>query len=127
MFGVKMAEEIEAPCNVDIPTRDYDTPSLKKLDAGLKRTVKAILAGKQVYIGCMGGMGRTGLFLAILAKAFGVEAPVEYVRKHYYKHAVETKEQYRFVREYQIPASIRLSIGIHRLLSQFKPSGCLTK
>ena len=58
-------------------------------------------------MGCMGGIGRTGLMLSLLAKAFGVEDPVAYVRKHYYSHAVETKEQRQFIADFAIPLSVR--------------------
>src|SRR5271157_1234031 len=81
MFGVKMASEINRPCDVNIPTADYETPDRKQLTAGLEATVDAILKGKAVYVGCMGGRGRTGLFLAVVAKAFQVRSPIPYVRK----------------------------------------------
>lgn len=47
-------------------------------------------------------MGRTGLFLAILAKAVGFNDPVAYVRKHYYNHAVETAEQAKYVEAFDV-------------------------
>jgi len=43
----------------------------------------------------------------VLAKAFGVKKPVEYVREHYYAHAVETADQYTFVRQFTITPSIK--------------------
>ena len=43
----------------------------------------------------MGGWGRTGLFLALLAKVCGVENPVTYVRENYSPRAVETTDQHR--------------------------------
>jgi len=42
---------------------------------------------------CMGGHGRTGTMLASLAAYWGVEEPVNYVRQHYCKKAVETRLQ----------------------------------
>jgi hypothetical protein len=121
MFGVKMAEEIRAPNQVSVPTRDFGVPKTSALDNGVKLTVQAVLSGQQVYVGCMGGKGRTGLFLAVLAKAFGVKNPVEYVRKHYYEHAVETKEQYAFVTHYQVPRQVLLSISLSKCLSFMRP------
>ena len=85
---------------VDIPTVDFQTPDRQTLYRGLSKAIDLILAGEPVYVGCMGGKGRTGLFLAVLAKAFGVKKPVEYVREHYYAHAVETAEQYDFVKQF---------------------------
>lgn len=102
MKGVKMAKEIKQACAVDIPTVDFQCPDRLTLYRGLHKALDLILAGEPVYVGCMGGKGRTGLFLAVLAKAFGIKKPVEYVRTHYYAHAVETAEQYTFVKRFTI-------------------------
>lgn len=111
MVGVKMAKEIQRKCAVSIPTADFQTPDAETLAIGLDNAVRFLLKGQPLYVGCMGGKGRTGLFLAVLAKAFGVKQPVEYVRKHYYVHAVETPEQYRFVQTFAIPRSTRRQIA----------------
>jgi hypothetical protein len=108
--GVKMAEEINLPCEVDIPTRDFQVPDVKVLRNGLIKAVAQICAGEPLYVGCWGGRGRTGLFLAVLAKAFGVKNPVEYVRKNYYRHAVETEEQYAFVSSFAVTPHVRVLI-----------------
>jgi hypothetical protein len=110
MKGVKMAKEIQAVCAVDIPTADFKTPDRLLLYRGLHKALDLILAGEPVYVGCMGGKGRTGLFLAVLAKAFGIKKPVEFVREHYYAHAVETKEQYEFVRKFTITPPMKRKI-----------------
>ena len=68
----------------------------------LRRTLQAALEGKEVYVGCMGGWGRTGLFLALLAKATGERDPVAYVRKHYSPRAVETVAQARYVASFDV-------------------------
>lgn len=99
MAGVKMAVEIKEACDVDVPTRDFNVPDQGDLIRGLAQTVNLLLDGKTVYVGCMGGIGRTGLFLAALAKLSGVEDPVAYVREHYIPHAVETDQQQRFIRD----------------------------
>lgn len=114
-FGVKMAAEIKAPCDVSIPTEDYSVPDVKALSDGLTQTLKFMAQNRKapVYVGCMGGIGRTGLFMAVMAKAFGVDAPVPYVRQFYYGHAVETQEQREFVEAFQItPAQRRLALVI---------------
>jgi hypothetical protein len=108
--GVKLAKEIKTPCHVSIPIKDFSIPATSALDAGLYKAVGLLLQGEPVYAGCMGGRGRTGLFLAILAKAFGVASPVEYVREHYSNHAVETTEQYDFVMNYEVPAGVARQI-----------------
>ncbi|MEU3885932.1 protein phosphatase [Streptomyces sp. NPDC029041] len=57
-------------------------------------------AGERVELACGGGRGRTGTALACLAVLDGVpgEEAVEYVRRHYDRHAVETPWQRRYVR-----------------------------
>lgn len=124
--GVKMARELKLPCDVDIPTADFNTPNPYTLDDGLERAVRAILEGKPVYVGCMAGRGRTGLFLAVLAKAFGEESPVEYVREHYYPHAVENDIQYEFVKDYDIPPMVNKMLFWARIRSYFRIRNSLT-
>ena len=118
MVGVKMAKEIRRACVVDIPTDDYSTPDPLVLERGLGKAVEYLLAGKPVYVGCMGGKGRTGLFLAVLAKAFGIKDPVEYIRANYYAHAVETTEQYDFVTDFPISLAIRRRIRLARWMKR---------
>jgi hypothetical protein len=109
--GVKLAKEIDEPCDVNLPIRDFSVPALTTLNLALGQAVTLLLQGEPLYVGCMGGRGRTGLFMSILAKVFGVQSPVEYVREHYYSHAVETKEQYQFVQNYEVPADLAAKIA----------------
>jgi hypothetical protein len=118
--SIKMAKEINLPCSISIPTRDFSTPLLGDLDIGLEAAVEALIDGKPVYVGCMAGRGRTGLFLAVLAKAFGIPDPVEYVRRTYYAHAVETAEQYDFVTSYQVPPTVLWRIRWAKFLTMFR-------
>jgi len=126
-IGVKMAKEIQAPAEIDIPTRDFDTPPAAEMDHGLRQAVNRILLGQPLYVGCMGGIGRTGLFLAILAKAFGEPDPVAYVRKNYMGHAVETLEQKAYVAAYVIPKGLTKKIRIARFFWRFSSKNLLTK
>lgn len=119
MVGVKMAAEINSRCDVNIPTRDFQTPELETLRRGLTEAVERVLQGDPLYVGCMGGKGRTGLFLAVLAKAMGVKNPVEFVREHYYPHAVETAQQYQFVQTFPIPEDVREQVRRARLHAQW--------
>jgi hypothetical protein len=114
MKGVKMAKEIKQACAVDIPTQDFSVPDRLTLYRGLDKALDLMLAGEPIYVGCMGGKGRTGLFLAILAKAFGVAKPVEFVRATYYAHAVETKDQYEFVKRFLVTPRQRRKIKLVR-------------
>lgn len=104
-FGVCVRAERVDPSKVDLhlPIRDFSVP---KDDDEVRRviveTLRVALKGHNVYVGCMGGWGRTGLFLALLAKAAGVKDPVGYVREHYTPRAVETKEQQRYVEHFDV-------------------------
>ena len=126
-FNVKMAAEINHRYDVSIPTQDYNVPPLNFLNIGLEATVDVILQGRPVYVGCMAGKGRTGLFLAILAKAFGIPNPVEYVRENYYAHAVETDRQYKFVMAYEVSPAVLNRIRKAKLKSVFTLRKCQTK
>jgi hypothetical protein len=55
-------------------------------------------AGKKVHCGCMGGHGRTGMFLAALVSRFGEKDAITYVRKNYCKKAVESTEQVKYLK-----------------------------
>jgi hypothetical protein len=56
--------------------------------------------GKKVHAGCIGGHGRTGIVLsALVAQMTGLEDPINYVRTHYCKKVVESKEQVDFLVE----------------------------
>lgn len=105
VFGVCVRAERVPPTGVDVylPIRDFDVPSdAAAVSDAIRETLRAALAGETVYVGCMGGWGRTGLFMALLAKAAGIGDPVDYVRKHYTPRAIETKEQYAYVAGFDV-------------------------
>ncbi|WP_331766701.1 protein phosphatase [Embleya sp. NBC_00896] len=59
-------------------------------------------AGERIELACGGGRGRTGTALACIAILDGVPADraVEFVRREYDSHAVETPWQKRYVRHF---------------------------
>ena len=120
IIGVKMAAEITKTCVVDIPTQDFKTPDRKLLYRGVAQALDFILAGEPLYVGCMGGKGRTGLMLAIIAKTFGVVNPIGYVRKNYYAHAVETRDQEAFVKSYIPTPTMRIKLRKARRKNMLK-------
>jgi hypothetical protein len=88
-----------------LPIVDFEVPNpnqRKLVEDTLFRALKAAIDGKQVYVGCMGGVGRTGLFMGLLAKAANISNPVSYVRANYDSHAVETKEQRKYVETFDV-------------------------
>ena len=60
-------------------------------------------AVERVEVACGGGRGRTGTALACLAVLDGVpaEEAVDFVRRNYDRHAVETPWQRRYVRRFR--------------------------
>lgn len=111
-FGVCLLERGAQNCDVWLTIEDFGVPSdPRALVDAIKETFRAMLDGKVVYVGCMGGRGRTGLFLSLLTKvakghgswlgANGPENVVTYVREHFNSDAVETYEQEDFVRDFK--------------------------
>jgi len=84
---------------IHFPIRDFSVPSLTDLQTGLNQTIAHAKDGRNVAIHCSAGIGRTGLFSALLARALlgltGEEA-IQWVRR-YIEGAVETPEQRQFV------------------------------
>lgn len=102
-FGVCLREDDPGACDIHLPIQDFSVPQDDEaVERALRCTLDAALRGEHVYVGCMGGFGRTGLFMALLAKAVGEPKPVEFVRKNYTSRAVETKEQYRYVMNFDV-------------------------
>lgn len=112
IHGVKMAMEINAPCTVDVPTKDFNVPDTNDLRIGLMAALALLKEHGRIYVGCMGGIGRTGLFMAAMAKMMdtpdqlnvpdtltmqGLDPAVAYVRQHYKRHAVETGQQLQYI------------------------------
>ena len=96
--GVKMAAEIDLPCAVSVPVQDFGVPDPDTLKAGVTAGLMLLATGQVVYAGCAGGIGRTGLYLAVLAKTCltfeeDTRDPVAFVRSTYFAGAVETAEQ----------------------------------
>jgi protein-tyrosine phosphatase len=95
-----LAREINESATCKVPTQDFDTPpSEQVMKYALVVAVQAIADGYDVYAGCMGGVGRTGTFFALLVAALRPKTkdPVAHVRANYNSHAVETSKQHMWV------------------------------
>ncbi|MFJ5677840.1 protein phosphatase [Streptomyces sp. NPDC093097] len=81
---------------------DFRLPSDREEARRAFRTAWERAAEERVELACGGGRGRTGTALACLAVLDGVPADgaVEFVRRHYDRHAVETPWQKRYVRRF---------------------------
>jgi len=112
LSGIKMAVEINHPHDMAVDTVDFSVPEPAAMVKGLCFALSELYNGKDIYVGCWGGVGRTGLFMGCMVKAMqdyevqtaavGVEVPypdpVKVVRRDYSSHAIETEEQRAYVR-----------------------------
>lgn len=116
-YTIKMAKEIDLPCDVSIPTIDYSVPSYVDLDEGIRRSIWAIAKNEKVYIFCFGGLGRTGLFFGAIAKLLNIPEPVKYVRANYKPHAIETNQQQDFVNNYKPSLKTKLTLAVAKAIA----------
>jgi hypothetical protein len=84
---------------INYPITDMAAPanpaSFKKL---VDWACNQLQSGKKIHAGCIGGHGRTGMFLvAVVAQMAGTKDAIQFVRKHYCKKAVETDSQVEFM------------------------------
>lgn len=118
---VKLAPEVKGECEVLLPIRDFSIPNEDQAYNAVHTVLMELMEGSSLYVGCMGGFGRTGLFLALLVKAaqeyeilygrnadWAHEDPVEFVRSRYVKRAVETVEQEDFVAAFNPRAAVQI-------------------
>ena len=116
-LGIKMAAEIAMPCDINIPTRDFDVPNYTDLDTGIRKSLFNIAKGEKIWVGCMGGIGRTGLYFGALAKLLNIDDPVKYVRANFKPHAIETKQQQEFVNNYKPSFSTKLTLAVAKAVA----------
>jgi len=77
------------------PIQDQHPPSDKDtFDKLIDWTIAQMAAGKKVHVGCIGGHGRTGVFLAVLYQRLtGDDDAIVSLRQRYCKKAVESQRQ----------------------------------
>lgn len=101
VFSICLEERAANAWLADIllPVPDFGTPAPEALAEAVRRTVAAMREepGRAVFVGCRAGLGRTGLFLACLARAVGEGGDtVALIRRLYHPEAVETEAQQAF-------------------------------
>ena len=107
-FGVCLETQAVKAWLADVllPTPDFGLPEPAALKAAVGQVLAQLEAepDRPVHVGCKAGVGRTGVFLAALARAAGVEGDaLDYVRAHYLAHAAETPAQQAMARGFTWP------------------------
>ncbi len=95
---------LSQPPTLRINWEDCSTPPLSELWWGnLLQVIQALPSVSRVAVCCVGGSGRTGTALTILAGLAGLiepeEDPVLWLRKRYHDGAVETGSQMNYIEE----------------------------
>jgi Tyrosine phosphatase family len=122
--GVKLAPEVMADAMIELPIVDFSVPrDLNRVNEVVWAVLNHVARKDAVYVGCMGGRGRTGLFFALLTKAVGEPDPIGYVRGNYYCKAIETEAQERYVSLYNPPFTRldMVSLKLRALWSGLQP------
>ena len=118
--------KLEQPPYLHVIWPDFGSPSLpkdwwKEFHAWLASQDRP--KGFRVGVYCMGGKGRTGTFLSIMTglsmqtKMLKRGDPVEYIRKHYCEHAVESVGQLAYINRVtglktkQLPSKTYSTVG----------------
>lgn len=105
---ISLAKEIQGPYFWDhLEIEDFGVPQdPEEVYRILHKVIWAMARGEELYVGCRGGIGRTGLFLSLLYKVLCYEndrisfSPLLWVRDNYMRSAVETFEQVDYIRDF---------------------------
>ncbi len=69
--NVKLAKEIAQIATIHLDIPDFQTPEPYELQRAVRHAMYELLDNHEIYVGCMGGIGRTGMFLGCLMVAIG--------------------------------------------------------
>ena len=86
---------------IHLPIPDAGVPSIENLEHASTLVIEHANRGRNVLIHCHAGIGRTGVFMAYLAKklfGFSGEQAIQWVRQ-YIPMALESEEQRKFILE----------------------------
>jgi len=126
---VKLEERRNGKSDIDFFIQDYGVPDDEYTRRMLAQMIRELHGNTDMYVGCWGGMGRTGLVLGLLAKIarfsnsrwyevsrWSLFDPVKYVREYYRPEAVETTQQERFVRGLDVKPLIQMARHMYPIL-----------
>jgi len=103
----RMLRELYAENGMDViylPIPDFDVPPVEALLQALGAARSEAVGGRNIAVHCNAGIGRTGLFMACLARqVFGIagNAAIHWVQQ-YIEHAVESETQYSFIQSLEL-------------------------
>jgi protein-tyrosine phosphatase len=86
---------------IHLPIRDFSVPGLDDVRGAISEVISHAESGSSVAVHCQAGIGRTGMFLAALAKVgkdYSSDQAIRWVRQ-YIPGAIEVPSQEQFVRE----------------------------
>lgn len=90
---------------IEAPIIDFSVPERGALHAPISQTLEAAQNGDHLVIHCHAGRGRTGLFIACMAKVvfdFNGADAIRWVRQ-FVPSAVENLQQVQFVEDFEFP------------------------
>jgi len=93
---------------ISLPIPDFDIPEAEALLPGLEQVKVQAQAGHNVVVHCNAGIGRTGLFMACLARqvcGLPGEQAIAWVQQ-YIEHAVENELQVSFVQNLVLSTAV---------------------
>jgi hypothetical protein len=87
---------------IQLAVHDFDSPPNGELKTAVEDALQGVSGGKNLVAHCYAGVGRTGMFLACMARqvfGMGAEEAIRWIRS-YIPRAVETNEQIQMIHEY---------------------------
>jgi len=86
-----------------LPIPDFQVPTQEALEAAIQATIERARAGKNIVVHCYAGLGRTGMFLACMARrlhGMSADQAIHWVRS-IIPGAIETLGQVRVIEEFE--------------------------
>jgi protein-tyrosine phosphatase len=88
---------------IHLPISDFDVPTQDALSAAIEAALDRLRAGHNLAVHCYAGYGRTGMFLACMARrvlGMSTDEAIEWVRS-YVPTAIEVPEQVDVVKAFK--------------------------
>lgn len=92
-------EIVDKPRKILLPITDGEIPKQNPsiILSVVNSCLRVLRDRRNIKIDCIGGHGRTGLFMALLAHKAGIENPIFWIRTVYCEKAIETIAQERYI------------------------------